>query len=151
MRLYFLSVLDVTDITCACNPSKEPMKHTNLLFFCPDNITKAWIWTAAEAVLYVICACLPSVYSFFRMLAGKTPTKKSSRPTATSKRQLITIGSEPSKFSSRTKTTDEEDQSEILGQMDYQVICEPAADGDWHSMRDMEPVRVRREVAVVSQ
>lgn len=84
------------------------------------------------------------------MLAGKTPTKKSSRPMGTSKRHLVTIGSEPSKFSSRMKTTDEE-ESKILGGDAYQVICEPGTEGDWHSMKNMEPVRVRKEVAVIRQ
>lgn len=85
------------------------------------------------------------------MLAGRAPAKKSSWPTGTSKRQCATFGSETFKFSSKTKTTDEEDQSKKLGQVEYQIICEPNTDDDWHSMKHMDPVYARKEVAMISQ
>lgn len=63
---------------------------------------------------------------------------------------MVTIGSSEAGLlrNPTNGASTDEDTSGIQNSLDYQVICEPGVEAEWHTMKPLEPVRVRTDYQV---
>ena len=98
--------------------------------------------------LSIICASLPVVYSLLRSIfLGKRATAHDlSTGAKGSMGPLVTIGGTSNKFARLNHSQGSAIHPEGSG---YEVLCEPAVDGETRSMAPLDPVRVRTEYSVL--
>lgn len=143
-----------TDLTCELAPASGRATVSSGFITDPksggtsDTLATAWLWTTIEPMLYIICACLPGVYSFFRATFGRL-CNGHSKPTYRAQPQLPTIGSTPL----RLKQNREDEEDGVIGvsnSYNYHVACEPGPERDWYGMASLDPVHVQRDFTVTS-